>query len=106
MVIYKYNTEIDNEAILVNLKRITNQIYKLLPNREEGIDWQAPLSTLIEELTGMDSLLVDQHTILFPLLCKLEGLFDYTEEEDFFAYRRTIFDCLNLMSSLVKACQD
>lgn len=106
MVIYKYNAEIDNEAILVNLKRITNQIYKLLPNREEGVDWQAPLSTLIEELTGMDSLLVDQHTILFPLLCKLEGLFDYTEEEDFFAYRRTIFDCLNLMSSLVEACQD
>ena len=106
MVIYKYNAEIDNEAILVNLKRITNQIYKLLPNREEGADWQMPLSTLIEELTGMDSLLVDQHTILFPLLCKLEGLFDYTEEEDFFAYRRTIFDCLNLMSSLVKACQD
>lgn len=106
MVIYKYNAEIDNDAILVNLKRITNQIYKLLPNREEGVDWRTPLTTLIEELSGMDNLLIDQHVILFSLLCKLEGLFALVNEDDFFTYRRTIFDCLNLMGSLVEACQD
>ena len=30
--------EIANEAIIENLKKLTNQIYKLLPNREENID--------------------------------------------------------------------
>ena len=30
--------EIDNTAIIENLKKLTNQIYKLLPNREEAID--------------------------------------------------------------------
>ena len=30
--------EITNEAIVENLKKLTNQIYKLLPNREEDID--------------------------------------------------------------------
>lgn len=34
----KYNTEISNDIIINNLKRIINQTYKLLPNREEGID--------------------------------------------------------------------
>ncbi len=34
----KYNTEIDNQIIINNLKKLINQIYKLLPNREEGID--------------------------------------------------------------------
>lgn len=35
----KYNNiEIDNEIIKNNLKRLINQIYKLLPNREEGLD--------------------------------------------------------------------
>ena len=34
----KYNIEIDNEYIVINLKRIINQIYKLLPNREEGLE--------------------------------------------------------------------
>lgn len=35
----KYNNiEIDNEIIKNNFKRLINQIYKLLPNREEGLD--------------------------------------------------------------------
>lgn len=106
MIIYKYNAEIEDEAIIVNLKKLTNQIYKLLPDREEGSDWQTPLSTVMEELTGMDRLLIDQHDILFPLLCKLEGLFEYTQEEDFFEYRRTIFECLNLISLILKRWQD
>ena len=98
--------DINKEAITANFKRLTNQIYKLLPNREENIDWQTPLTTIIEEISGMDRLLIEQHEILFTLLCKLNGLFDLTEEDDFFLYRRTIFECLNLMSALKeKICQ-
>ena len=106
MLIQEYNVEIDNSAILVNLKRLTNQIYKLLPSREECNDWQTPLTTINEELAGMGLLLVDQQETIFPLLCKLKGLFSLTAEEDFFLYRRTIFECLSLMSILVKECQD
>lgn len=99
--------EIDTNAIDANLKKLTNQVYKLLPNREENIDWQTPLSTIVEEISGMSRLLVDQHESLFSLLCKLEGLFPLTNEDDFFLYRRTIFECLNLLSSLRKnLCQD
>ena len=98
----KYNANINNSAIEDNLHRLVNQVYKLLPNREEGIDWMKPLTTILEELTGMDRLLVDQHTLLFPLLCKLEGLFTFTEEDDFLEYRRTIFECLGLMNELIK----
>ena len=104
-MIIKYDAKIKDDSIKINLQRITNQIYKLLPNREEGIDWEKPLSTLIEELAGMDSLLIDQHDILFPLLCKLEGLLTLTLEQDFFLYRRTIFECLGLMNDLIKSCQ-
>lgn len=103
------NADITKEAIIENLKKLTNQIYKLLPNREEDIDWKTPLGTIIEELSGMDKLLIQYHEILFPLLCKLQGLYDLTEEKDFFLYRRTIFECLNLLSSLkegVLQCQD
>ena len=104
-MIIKYYADIDAAAIQNNLKRITNQIYKLLPNREEGSDWEKPLLTLIEELAGMDRLLEAYHEDLFALLCKLEGLFTLTEEDDFFLYRRTIFECLGLMNSLIKSCQ-
>lgn len=104
-MLIKYDIDIDNEAIIVNLKKLTNQIYKLLPNREEGIDWQTPLNTIIEEFSGMDRLLFDQHDILFPLLCKLEGLFTLTGPNDFFNYRRTVFESLSLVNSLIKRCQ-
>lgn len=106
MIKIKYDSEIRSDAIEINLKRLTNQIYKLLPNREEGIEWQAPLKTIIEEFAGMDELLIDQHEILFPLLCKLEGLLTLKGEEDFFEYRRTIFESLTLVSTLMKQCQD
>ena len=82
MKIEKYDINIDNETICSNLDRLINQIYKLLPDREEGIDWQAPLSTIMEELAGMDRLLIGQHEIFFSLLCKLEGLFTLTKESD------------------------
>jgi hypothetical protein len=99
-MILKYGAEIDKSAIDKNLNRITNQIYKLLPSREEKSDWQKPLATIIEELAGMDRLLFDQHEILFPLLCKLEGLFLLSEDKDFFLYRRTIFECLGLINNI------
>lgn len=106
-MIIKYNANINNDAIYANLNRLTNQIYKLLPNREESIDWKLPLNTILEEFAGMDTLLIDQHEILFSLLCKLEGLFTLTKENDFFMFRRTIFECLSLVNRLKEnLCQD
>lgn len=101
----KYGIEIDNQAIAANLKRLTNQVYKLLPSREEGSDWEKPLFTVIEELIGMNRVLFGQHEILFPLLCKLEGLFILTQPDDFFTFRRTIFECLSLINELSEKCQ-
>lgn len=104
-MVIKYDADINDEAIVKELKRITNLIYKLLPSREENIDWEKPLETIIEELAGMDRLLIDQHDILFPLLSKLEGLFTLTGVEDFGLFRRTIFECLSMMNMLMKQCQ-
>jgi hypothetical protein len=44
----KYGVSIDKESFSTNIKRIINQLYKILPMREEGKDWQKPLETLIE----------------------------------------------------------
>lgn len=104
-MIIKYNAEISNEAIVANLKRITNQVYKLLPSREEGADWEKPLLTLLEELAGMDRILIGQHTTLFLLLCKLEGLFTLTAKENFSLFRGIIFECLGLINNLTEECQ-
>jgi hypothetical protein len=103
-MVIKYNARIDNEAIVTNIERLTNQIFKLLPNREEGGDWKTPLQNLIIEIAGMDKLLLD-HVNLFSLLCKLEALLDLDQEDDFFQFRKIIFECLGLMNGL-KKCLD
>lgn len=101
----KYNANINKDAIIQNLKRLTNQVYKLLPNWEEGVDWKKPLTTILEEFSGMDRLFLDHHTILFTLLCKLEGLFILDESDSgFFIFRKTVFECLGLINDLVQIC--
>ena len=103
-MVIKYNARIDDEAIVTNIERLTNQIFKLLPNREEGGDWKTPLQNLIIEIAGMDKLLLD-HVNLFSLLCKLEALLDLDQEDEFFQFRKIIFECLGLMNGL-KKCLD
>ena len=102
-MILKYNVDIDNSIIHDRLQNLINQTYKLLPSREEGTDWEKPLQTILQELAGMQRLMNCGYSeIFFPLLNKLEGLYSLTKEEDFLCYRRTIFECLGLMSELQK----
>lgn len=96
-----YNTEIDNKAICENLHRIVNQIYRLLPLREEGADWQKPLYTLIIELTGLFELFPNVSEGL-KALSKLQGIHSIGEDLEFYEYRRTIFECCSIISSIEK----
>ena len=101
-MVLKYDIDIDRDIIINNIDRLTNQVFKLLPYREENNNWKSPLENIILELTGMSRLLGDQ-LIFFQLLCKLEGLFTLTGENDFLIFRKTIFECLGLMNRL-KEC--
>lgn len=92
----KYNLNIDNidiELYLINLK---NKIYKLLPLREEGKEWNKYLNTILIELSGFNELFLNK-VELIALISKLEGLYKL---EDFILYRRTIFECLNIVEDL------
>ena len=101
-MVIKYNKEINNDAIKSNIDRLTNQIFKLLPEREEGTDWQTPLENIIVEIIGMNQLLLEYHEELFSLLCKLEGLLTLTGENDFMLFRKNIFECLGIMNGIKK----
>ena len=104
-MLLKYDFDIDKDAIVTNLKRVTNQIYKLLPIREEGADWQKPLTTILEELSGADRLFIQSQPLMYKLICKLEGLFSLTGANDFMTYRGVIFECLGIIGELSK-CLD
>ena len=104
-MIIKYDIDIPCEDVQNNLKRLINQIYKLLPTREENTDWIKPLETILEELSGMHRLFLDQQSTFFTILCKLEGLYTLTEKDDFNLYRRTIFEILSLLNMVKENVQ-
>ena len=95
----EYDVEVDNSIILNNLNRIQSQIFKLLPMREEDKDWQKPLETLAVELLGMHKLLPHLEDTL-SLVCKLLGLLGEEIKDDFYLYRRTIFECCGLVNKI------
>lgn len=99
-VVLTSGVSIDKSAVDFNIKRIINQVYKLLPMREQGRDWHKPLETLIEEIQGMKKLIIGEDDLFFILLCKMEGLFSLEKQDDIAIYRRIIFQCLGLLNSL------
>lgn len=101
-MILKYNIKINNNIILKRFSILINQIYKLLPIREEGGDWEKNLNNILEELAGIQRILNQDcvSELFFLLIVKLEGLYYLNKTQDFACYRKTIFECLNLMSKI------
>ena len=94
-MLIKYNVRLET-----NIIRLINQLYRLLPLREEGGDWTKPLDNLIIDVTGLVSLIPATQANTFAILCKLEGLKTLTAKENFMLYRKTIFETLNLLNEL------
>ena len=77
-----------------SVSRLTNQLWKLIPMRENEEDWQKQLESLIIELTGLNEILIIDSNLM-SLLSKLEGL--RLTETDFFIYRKTVFEAISLL---------
>lgn len=104
MIITKYNNYLVSEKVFdSNINRIINQCYKILCYREENKEWWKPLQTIILDLIGLQRLIEDESLLI--LISKLESLFFLTKENDFFNFRRMIFECLGLLDG-VKKCKD
>ena len=92
----KYNIEFTDETIRVNVQRLTNQLWKLIPMRAHEEDWQKQLETVLIEVVGLNELFTSP--IILQLLSKLEGL--SIRETEFDIYRKTVFECISLVRSI------
>ena len=82
------------ENIQKTIMRLTNQLWKLIPMKENEEDWQKQLDTVILEITGMNKILIFTPSLL-SLLSKLEGLKEV--EISFQLYRKTVFETISLL---------
>lgn len=98
----KYNINFSYEDIKANTKRLTNQIWKLIPMRENNEDWQKQLDTVILEIAGLNEIFIGP--LFLQTLSKLEGL--RVKEVGFEFYRKSIFECINILQGLNHAEQE
>lgn len=74
--------------------RLTNQLWKLIPMRENEENWQKQLESVILEIRGLKEIFIIDF-ILIQLLSKLEGL--NATDTTFNLYRKTIFESISLL---------
>lgn len=94
-----YNIEFNNLLVTQDLRRLINQIWKLLPMRENEEDWQKQLDSVLVELRGLSVMFGDQLNFLI-LLSKLEGLRD---TQNFMTYRVVVFSAISLLTELTNS---
>ena len=94
----KYGIEISQESFNKNITRLTNQLWKLIPMRENEEDWEKQLNTVIVEIAGMNELIFCNASS-FQLLTKLEGILQI-KSMSFDLYRKTVFECISLLQGL------
>jgi hypothetical protein len=90
----KYDVKFPEETISKNITRLTNQMWKLIPMRENEENWEKQLETVIIEVVGLNEIFIMCPTFL-QLLSKLEGL--RVKDMNFELYRKTVFECINLI---------
>ena len=54
----KYGFDFRVEDIDVNVRRLTNQLWKLIPMREHNEDWPKQLDTVIIEIAGLNEIFI------------------------------------------------
>lgn len=98
-MINKYNFEFDKKVIKADTHRLVNQLWKLIPMRENNEPWDTHLSIMVEEISGLNEIYQNQIDFLV-LLSKLEGLKSEVCN-DFMIYRKTVFRCIDLLVRLM-----
>ena len=58
MLLTKYAFGVAIEDVEVNVKRLTNQLWKLIPMREHNEDWKKQLNTVIIEIAGLNEIFI------------------------------------------------
>lgn len=91
----KYGFEFSLEEFNKEIVRLTNQLWKLIPMRENGEEWDKQLDTVIIDIAGKNEIFIHNSQFL-QLLSKLEGL--KVVDVEFNIYRKTVFECINLLN--------
>jgi hypothetical protein len=97
MINVKYDIQLPNESVKNYCNPyLVSRIYKLLPLKEESLDWHQYLHNLNLELLGAEEIYLKNSHFL-SLVHKLESLYLIDSHDD---YRRMIFECISVAKTI------
>lgn len=91
----KYGFDVSTSVLDQNVTRLVNQLWKIIPMRENNEDWARQLETVKIEIAGLNEIFIQDPRFL-QLLSKLEGL-QIEKDIDFPVYRKTVFEAISLL---------
>ena len=95
-MITKYGYTFNKEVIESEKKRLINQLWKLIPMKENQEPWENQLESVIAEIAGLSIVFSSN---FLTLLAKLEGL--KNPEISFYTYRKIVFESIDLLSEVI-----
>lgn len=97
MITTKYDgIMFESRDISNDIKRLINQIWKLIPMKENQENWERQIDLVIVELLGLQEIFQNR-IYLLRILSELEGLKKHTELE-FIEFRSIVFSIISLVS--------
>ena len=101
LVTTKYNINISEDSFRSDVNRLTNQLWKLIPMKENEENWLEQLNTVLVEIRGLSEIFASNDKFLI-LLSKLEGL-RVSDDLEFSTYRKTVFESISLLREMLNA---
>lgn len=97
MINTKYNgIMFESRDVSNDIKRLINQIWKLIPMKENQENWEKQIDLVIVELLGLQEIFQNR-IYLLRILSELEGLKKRAELE-FIEFRSIVFSIISLVS--------
>ena len=93
----KYDFDLSDEVIKRDLKRLINQVWKIIPMCENGEDWHKQIETVLTELVGLNEVFMQKDQFL-QSISKLEGIF--LRDVEFSFLRKSVFEIITLLQEL------
>lgn len=93
----KYDIDFSVLSIKKNMDRLINQVWKLIPMRENDENWHLHLDSVILEVVGLNEVFCKDSNFL-ALLVRLEALMN--GQTNFLQYRKVVFESINLIQKI------
>ena len=100
MISTKYQSvSFEESNVISDIKRLINQVWKLIPMKENNENWKKQINQVLVEIIGLQELFENRIDLLV-ILTKLEGVKECGDEVAFIEFRSLVFSIIALLSKV------